>query len=141
MRSIDTQANRERVHSRIGDVCIFREKGLILPVVLESATTDSWGVKLNLQPTERRGFSSPPQGPFRVGFAWGYGSITADRVTCAAQGATWALYFDQELIRSLENLASTVDPSERWEQLTAHIDELELRRLRGGADRGPRKPC
>jgi hypothetical protein len=103
----DTRADRERVVSRRGDTCIFREGLLVFPSVVESAASDTQGVHLGLQAVKRSGFVYPRKAHLDIGVASGFGSIGGS-VWSGGQGAAWVLYFDPDLIRSLEEVALEV---------------------------------
>lgn len=128
MPSQDSEVLRAVVERRQGQACLFREKTLIFPCRIDSAISDSWGVRVALVQTPASGFLYPKSPRLNISCAWGWGSI-GDREWSGAQGAAWVLYFDETLLRSIKPFASSIahlKPMERFEQLQDHIHEWQI---------------
>lgn len=119
---------RATVISRRGQTCIYREKILILPCTLESSIADSWGVRLTLKPIEAKGFLYPLESTLSPSVAWGWGSIS-DSEWSGGQAGGWTIYFDEDLFRSLKQVAlqfSGLETIDRWRRLADHINNWGL---------------
>ena len=104
----DCQTVRDEVAASRGQACIFRD-----------------GFYINLRAIERRGFFYPEEGPLCLATAWGHGSIGGS-IWPGGQGSNWSPYFDEELVRSLEDVAlagAERDDDKQWLRLKSYLDD------------------
>ncbi len=123
------ESRRALVRDRAGEACVFREKWLVVLCELSSVDTSDWGVVLRLIDLSRPGFVKRGTRSFSVSAAWEVFSHSRDEWSGYAG---WVVYFDPELIASLEAIAgglSDREPAEASKILRTHIDEHEMRRM------------
>jgi FimV-like protein len=89
---------------------------------------DSWGIRLALKPIAAEGFLYPREPILTPSVAWGWGSIS-DSEWSGGQAGGWTIYFDENLFRTLKQVAlqsSGLEAIDRWHRLADHIDHWEL---------------
>jgi hypothetical protein len=116
----EIRKNIAALQAREGSECILYSQGLIIHGYLKDVLTDSWGIRCSLDPIPTAGLLQPK---VRTGVSVNWNDFgESDRDwSSSAQGATWFVFFGEDLIQAIIACASQspaeTEPNDRRSKL------------------------
>jgi hypothetical protein len=114
----------EKIKDVIGSEAIFLEKGLVFLVKVLSVSTRG-GLRVLIQSIESLGyFRKSLEGGLKVGAAPGHFHVSDRHLSSTAQGATWTIFLDPEVVERVKAMSEELAESNSEERLDRLLDYL-----------------
>ena len=106
--------------AREGTECILYSQGFIGHCYVKEVITSPWGIRCSFDPIPNAGLPNVDKGEGFINAQWDFFSNGENDWASCAQGATWWIFFGQDLIQTIierANQLAEINPDERMYML------------------------